>query len=139
VVGKVTASDPDSTLTLTASKPAHGEVTVDPEGNFTYTPDETYDGHDSFTITASDADDGFHIHGLAGLINLVTFGLVGDRGTPRLKPSTSVVADTQPVPSYRVSRNRRISGSCRTAESFSPKKAEQSRYPIRMASCRAHR
>ena len=79
VVGKVTASDPDSTLTLTASKPAHGEVTVDPEGNFTYTPDETYDGHDSFTITASDADDGFHIHGLAGLINLVTFGLVGDR------------------------------------------------------------
>jgi len=80
VVGKVTAADPDGTVTLTASEPAHGKVTVDPDGTFTYTPDATYDGFDSFTITASDADEGFHIHGLSGLINLVTFGLVGDSG-----------------------------------------------------------
>jgi VCBS repeat-containing protein len=80
VVGKVTAADTDSTLALTASKPAHGEVTVDEDGTFTYTPDATYDGRDSFTITASEADAGFHIHGLAGLINLVTFGLIGDSG-----------------------------------------------------------
>jgi VCBS repeat-containing protein len=81
LVGKLTAADPDSAiLTFTATKPAHGEVTVDPDGTFTYTPDATFAGHDSFDVTVSDASSGFQIHGLSGLINLVTFGLLGDRG-----------------------------------------------------------
>ena len=81
LVGKLTATDPDSpVLTFTATKPAHGDVTVDPDGTFTYTPDATFAGHDSFDVTVSDAGDGFQIHGFSGLINLVTFGLLGDRG-----------------------------------------------------------
>lgn len=81
LMGKLTAADPDSAiLTFAATKPAHGEVTVDPDGTFTYTPDATFAGHDSFDVTVSDASSGFQIHGLSGLINLVTFGLLGDRG-----------------------------------------------------------
>ncbi len=81
LVGKLTATDPDSpVLTFTATKPAHGDVTVDPDGTFTYTPDASFAGHDSFDVTVSDAGNGFQIHGFSGLINLVTFGLLGDRG-----------------------------------------------------------
>lgn len=50
----------------------------------TYTPPPGWDGAtplaDRFTVTASDADGGFHIHGVAGLINLLSFGLLGDAG-----------------------------------------------------------
>jgi aldose sugar dehydrogenase len=81
IVGKLTPVDADSTnFTFSASKPAHGDVTVDPDGTFTYTPDATYSGYDSFEVSVSDAGSGFHIHGLPGLLNLVTFGLLGDSG-----------------------------------------------------------
>ena len=81
IVGKLTPVDADSTnITFSSSKPAHGDVTVDPDGTFTYTPDATYSGYDSFEVSVSDAGSGFHIHGLPGLLNLVTFGLLGDSG-----------------------------------------------------------
>ena len=35
---------------------------------------------DSFRVTVTDAGAGFHIHGLSGLINAVSFGLIGDPG-----------------------------------------------------------
>lgn len=60
--------------------PMHGTVAVGTDGSYTYVPSEVfaYDGtFDSFTITASDAGAGFHLHGLAGLLNLLTFGLLG--------------------------------------------------------------
>jgi glucose/arabinose dehydrogenase len=67
--------------TFTATQPAHGEVTVDADGNFTYTPDALYKGPDSFQVTVTEVDDGgIHIHGLPGLLNLLTFGLLGDSG-----------------------------------------------------------
>jgi VCBS repeat-containing protein len=34
--------------------PAHGSLTLDPSGSFSYTPDANYHGPDSFTYTASD-------------------------------------------------------------------------------------
>jgi VCBS repeat-containing protein len=82
IVGKFTAVDADTAShTFTATKPAHGEVTVDAEGNFTYTPDASFKGPDSFQVTVTEVDDGgMHIHGLPGLLNLVTFGLLGDSG-----------------------------------------------------------
>ena len=81
IVGKFTAADPDGPgVTVTATKPAHGEVEIGPDGTFTYTPDATFNGHDSFQITVTEMDEGFHIHGLSGLLNLVTFGLIGDSG-----------------------------------------------------------
>ena len=60
VSGKVTASDVDGD-SLTFAKgtdPAHGTVTVDAQGNWTYTPAKDYNGADSFTITVSDGKGG---------------------------------------------------------------------------------
>lgn len=81
ISGRVVPVDPDSTtFTFTASDPAHGSVVMHSDGSFVYTPDEGYSGPDSFRVTISDADDGFHIHGFGGLLHLLTFGLLGDPG-----------------------------------------------------------
>lgn len=81
VVGDLHAEDADSTrLTYTATDPAHGTVDIDDEGRFFYTPGETYAGQDTFQVTVSDARSGFHVHGVAGLLNLFTFGLLGSSG-----------------------------------------------------------
>jgi VCBS repeat-containing protein len=82
IVGKFTAVDADTAShTFTATKPPHGDVTVDADGNFTYTPDASFKGVDSFQVTVTEVDEGgMHIHGMPGLLNLVTFGLLGDSG-----------------------------------------------------------
>jgi glucose/arabinose dehydrogenase len=81
VVGTLHPEDPDSTrLTYTATRPEHGTVVIGSDGTFVYSPGESYAGQDSFQVTISDARDGFHIHGAAGLLNLFTFGLLGSSG-----------------------------------------------------------
>jgi aldose sugar dehydrogenase len=101
IVGTLTVDDPDSTaFTFTASKPAHGEVTVDPDGTFTYTPGATYSGYDTFEVTVSDASSGAHIHGLSGLLNLVTFGLLGDSGHTSTR--TITIGEAPPPIDYTV-------------------------------------
>ncbi|PFG63357.1 Ca2+-binding RTX toxin-like protein [Thioclava sp. ES.031] len=54
-------SDPDSDpLKVTwASDPAHGSVTVNPDGTITYTPDPNYSGTDSFTYQIYDGQGGY--------------------------------------------------------------------------------
>ena len=51
-------TDPDDrATTLTAALVAgrhHGELTLNPDGSFTYTPDPDFVGTDTFTYTASD-------------------------------------------------------------------------------------
>lgn len=71
--------------TLTYAVTHSGAGTLTPTGDaFAYTPDATWDGRsdytDTVTITASDAGNGFHIHGLPGLLHLVSFGLLGSAG-----------------------------------------------------------
>jgi len=85
VSGQLNAVDPDSTsLTYRVTQtPAHGSVAVSADGGYAYTPDPEIAATgttDSFRVSVSDADSGFHIHGLVGLINLLTFGLVGTSG-----------------------------------------------------------
>ncbi len=53
-------SDPDSTSPLSVTgntNPAHGTVTMNPDGTFTYVPDAGYSGPDSFQYTITDSDD----------------------------------------------------------------------------------
>ncbi|SFW65903.1 Ig-like domain-containing protein, partial [Chitinophaga sancti] len=52
----LTATDPDGDpLTFDkGSKPAHGDVVVDKDGTYTYTPDPGYTGTDTFTIIVDD-------------------------------------------------------------------------------------
>lgn len=82
VTGSLGAGDHDGdVLTYSVERyPSFGSVTLNSDGGFTYTPDLSLSATgvvDSFSIAVSDATSGFHIHGLAGLINLLTFGLIG--------------------------------------------------------------
>ena len=58
--GKITAADADGdTLTYTkATNPAHGTVTVNSDGTWTYTPNSDWYGTDSFTVTVNDGNGG---------------------------------------------------------------------------------
>ncbi|WP_159675646.1 Ig-like domain-containing protein, partial [Andreprevotia sp. IGB-42] len=60
ISGTLTATDADGdALSFTkATDPAHGNVTVDAAGNWTYTPASNYNGADSFTVTVSDGKGG---------------------------------------------------------------------------------
>ncbi|WP_286745877.1 Ig-like domain-containing protein, partial [Aquabacterium sp. UBA2148] len=60
VSGTVKAKDADGDALTFAkgSNPAHGSVTVDANGNWTYTPSKDYNGSDSFTVTVSDGKGG---------------------------------------------------------------------------------
>src|SRR5205807_1065405 len=54
--GSVTAAgnDGDAPTYAAVAGPAHGTLTLNPDGTFTYTPAANYHGPDSFTFTASD-------------------------------------------------------------------------------------
>ncbi|MGI9124023.1 MAG: Ig-like domain-containing protein, partial [Mycobacterium sp.] len=101
VHGALNAGDDDgNALTYTVVRdPAHGQVAVDAGGNFTYTPADPGNlaATDTFDVTVSDADSGFHLHGLMGLLNLLTFGLIGTAGhssTRTVTVSTTPGVDT---------------------------------------------
>ncbi|MGV1006665.1 MAG: Ig-like domain-containing protein, partial [Candidatus Nanopelagicales bacterium] len=98
--GDLNVSDDDSdVITYTViSQPTNGTVALDAAGHYVYTADPTLvasGGADTFQVTVSDAANGFHIHGILGLINLLTFGLIG--GDPHSSTATinlSVLAAT---------------------------------------------
>ena len=62
VTGQIAASDVDGdalTFGLASNGgPAHGAVTVNPDGSYSYTPTANYNGADSFTYTVSDGKGG---------------------------------------------------------------------------------
>jgi len=54
VLANDTDADQDSLTASLAEDASHGTVTLNPDGSFTYTPDEDYVGTDTFTYTAND-------------------------------------------------------------------------------------
>ena len=57
-------SDVDGPFPLLASVvdgPAHGELTLNPDGSFTYEPDDDFNGSDSFTYKVRDGDAAFNV------------------------------------------------------------------------------
>ena len=97
VSGNLNAVDPDSsslTYTVTA-QPAHGTVAVRTDGSYGYTADPALAATgttDSFGVTVSDAASGFHFHGFAGLLNLMTGGRLGSSGHTSVATVPVVVA-----------------------------------------------
>lgn len=84
VSGGFNADDPDGDrLTYSvAVNPAHGSVVLSGD-EYTYTLDQSLaqtGATDSFQVAVSDAGSGFHVHGIAGLINLLSFGIIGSSG-----------------------------------------------------------
>ena len=101
VSGQLNASDLDSSpLTYSVSQiPVHGSVVVSSTGGYAYTADPAVAGTgitDSFRVSVSDAGSGFHIHGLVGLINLLTFGLIGSSGHTGIATVAVTVAPFTP-------------------------------------------
>jgi hypothetical protein len=101
--GQLNADDPDSApLSYTVvTGPTHGSVSIDTAGHYTYRPDPsmvTAGYTDAFTVSVSDADSGFHIHGPSGLLNMLTFGLLGESGhtAVRTVPVTFTGVNTPP-------------------------------------------
>ncbi len=73
----VLANDTGSPLTLIGhTNPAHGTLTLNADGSFTYTPAAGYSGSDSFSYTVSDAVQRY----AANLPPLATFGGVAITG-----------------------------------------------------------
>jgi len=77
----VLSNDAGRPLNVVANgAPAHGSVTVDPNGGFSYTPEAGFHGRDSFTYTASDAVQVYSMHlpplvGLGGVdLTAAAFG-----------------------------------------------------------------
>ena len=106
VRGTLNADDPDGdTLTYTVVRnPDHGQVTVDSSGAFTYTPADPgqLTSSDTFDVTVSDAGSGFHLHGLTGLLNLLTFGLIGSAGHTATRTVTVNLAGPSTTTAYLV-------------------------------------
>ena len=107
ITGTIAVTDPDSEVfTYTVDTgPTHGSVRIDAAGQFVYTPDPAA-AHtgvtDTFTVTVSDAPSGFHIHGLGGLINLLTFGLIGTSGHTDTRTVTVIVDPVNTAPTATV-------------------------------------
>ncbi|MCB0949085.1 MAG: VCBS domain-containing protein, partial [Mycobacterium sp.] len=104
VTGQLNVADPDSsrqTYTVTDA-PARGSVVINSDGSYRYTVNPTFARSgttDSFRVTVSDAASGFHIHGLLGWINLLSFGLFGSsRHTSTSTVSVTVAPFVLPEP-----------------------------------------
>ncbi|WP_312437040.1 tandem-95 repeat protein, partial [Janthinobacterium sp.] len=92
------ATDVDGdTLTYgKGSDPAHGTVTVNPDGTYVYTPAANYNGADSFTYTVSDGQGGSNTYTVAITVTPVNDAPVGS-GTAISTSEDTVKAGTLPV------------------------------------------
>ena len=123
VTGALNAVDPDSPqlrFTVTA-EPDRGTAAVAADGTWTYTPDPALAATgvtDTFEVQVSDAPSGFAIHGLPGLLHLLSFGLLGTRGdtststvTVRVSPfTTGGPANNPPTGTFAITATNASTG-----------------------------
>ena len=79
--------DGDPIIAVLVSAPAHGAISLNPDGSFTYTPDPNYNGLDSFTYRASSL-------GLLSSLGTVSLNITSVNDTPTaVGESYSLVED----------------------------------------------
>src|SRR4030095_8506749 len=71
LLGNDSDVDGDSLSAVLVSGPAHGALTLNSDGSFTYTPSANYHGGDSFTYKASDGSADSNIATVTLTINSV--------------------------------------------------------------------
>ena len=121
ITGTLDVMDPDGGgvgVAITRA-PTRGTVAVS-AGQYTYNADPlaAHTGYtDSFGVTVSDANSGFHIHGLAGLLNMLSFGLLGGNSHRSTKSVSVTVApfNNAPTATVRTGSPDPISGVVRGA------------------------
>ena len=84
---------PDALTAHLASGPAHGSLTLNAGGSFTYTPDADYNGTDSFTYVANDGQDGSNVATVAIAVNAVADAPVAVDDSAATTPDTPVTID----------------------------------------------
>jgi VCBS repeat-containing protein len=84
--------DGDSLTVTSNTSPAHGSVTVNANGSFTYEPDDNYHGSDSFDYIVSDGKGGTD----TGTVNL-TVNAVNDAPEAAFQPPVTTNEDTNRV------------------------------------------
>lgn len=90
--------------------PTHGTVTVDnATGAITYTADDGYEGTDSFVVSATDANDGLHFHGLLSLFR--PFSAHTDSVVVSVNVDTLNDAPVAEDDSYAVAEDGTLTGS----------------------------
>ncbi|WP_127496598.1 Ig-like domain-containing protein [Paenibacillus glycanilyticus] len=92
-----TDGDGDTLHYSVVNQPAHGDLTLNPDGTFTYTPDPNYNGPDSFTFKANDGSEDSN----TASVN-ITVTPVND--APTANAGTKTTAEDTPV-------NGSVSGS----------------------------
>ncbi|KAB8043227.1 Ig-like domain-containing protein, partial [Janthinobacterium aquaticum] len=83
------------------SDPAHGTVTVNPDGSYTYTPVANYNGADSFTYTVSDGKGGNNTYTVNVTVNSVNDAPVAPGSVPTPADlSAGVAMPTLTIPAF---------------------------------------
>jgi VCBS repeat-containing protein len=100
VLDNDTDDDGDPMTASLVSGPAHGDLTLNPDGSFTYTPDANYNGTDTFTYQVSDEASGWHLHGFFGFLGgghtntaTVTVNVTAVNDAPVTTNDTATIAE----------------------------------------------
>ncbi|QDU18781.1 tandem-95 repeat protein [Urbifossiella limnaea] len=88
-------TDPDADVLTAAvvTGPAHGQLALNPNGTFTYTPDANYSGADSFTYVASDGQLTSNVATVNLTVTAVNDAPVGAADSATTAEDTAVVID----------------------------------------------
>ncbi|SFE77550.1 VCBS repeat-containing protein [Paenibacillus catalpae] len=85
-----TDGDGDNLQYSIVGEPSHGDVTMNPNGTFTYTPDANYNGADSFTFKANDGSEDSNTASISITITAVNDAPTADASSKTTAEDTAV-------------------------------------------------
>jgi VCBS repeat-containing protein len=117
VLGNDYDVDGDSLTAVLVSGPAHGTLTLNPDGSFTYTPAENFCGEDSFTYKAYDGELYSNVATVRIVVTCVNDAPVAqddsyttDEDTPLLVPAPGILGNDYDVDGNELLTSVLVSG-----------------------------